>query len=195
MLRSLAVLFLMISTPALASEPEVDDDATIINADYSVASPVGELRSSTAGNSTQGLGFEMRIHASETLKIGFATSWQVFREHKSAPGTQSGAQYERHTASLVPVLATANYIWHHGAMRTFVGMGGGMMMSRRTLAALAEETVDTTWYIAASGLAGAVYELTAGFGLEGKMRYVGGYKDGYKPLGMVQMTLGFVFFF
>mgnify|MGYP001823062460 CR=1 FL=1 len=195
MIRILAVLLLFIATPGLASESEVDYKATIITVDYSFAAPVGEVRSTTAGNSTQGLGIEARIHASRSFKIGFLSSWQVFREDKRAPATFSGAEYERHTTSLLPVLATANYAWHHGAMRTFVGIGGGMMLSRRTLAALAEKTVSNTWYIAATGLAGAVYEITPGFGLEGKMRYAGGYKDGYKPLGMVQMTLGFVFFF
>lgn len=194
MLRTIAVMLLMIATPALASESEVDRRGTIINADYSIAAPLGDTRSHTSHNSAQGLGLDVRIHG-ENLKWGLGTSWQVFRERRQAPGTATGAEFEHRTTSLLPVLATGYYVWRYGAMRTFAGAGVGAMMSRRTLEAQAEKTVDTTWYVAASGVAGVVYELTPGFGLETKFRYVGGYKNSYRPLGMVQLALGFVFFY
>jgi hypothetical protein len=187
-------MLVLIATPALASDTGVDRRGTIINADYSVAAPLGETRSHTSSNSAQGLGLDVRVHG-EKLKWGLGTSWQVFRERRQAPGTLTGAEFEDRTTSLLPVLATGYYVWRHGAMRTFVGAGVGAMMSRLSLEAQAEKTVDITWYVAASGVAGAVYELTPGFGLESKFRYVGGYKSSYKPVGMMQLTLGFVFFY
>ena len=95
----------------------------------------------------------------------------------------------------MPVTATAYYVWRFDTVYTFIGGGVGGMMSNRTLDAQAEQTKDTSWYVSATGLAVAVLEITPGFGLETKLRYVGGYKSDAKPIGMVQWTLGFVFFY
>ena len=48
---------------------------------------------------------------------------------------------------------------------------------------------------AASGGAGAMYEVTPGFGLETTVRYVGGYLSGHKPLGMAQLSFGIIFIY
>lgn len=194
-LRNIAALMLLVlATSGVASEAEVDYSGAIINVDYSLAVPLGEARSYTSKGSPQGLGMELRFHGKH-LKGGIGISWQVFREEKEAPGTLTGAKYENHTTSLLPILASGYYVWRHGGMRTFVGGGVGGMMAHLTLEAQAERTTDTIWYYGASGLAGSMFELTPGFGIEAKLRYIGGFKSSYKPIGMVQLSLGFIFLY
>lgn len=194
MKSTIAVLFLVLATAAAATEPEPGRRGTVITTNYSLATPLGATRSFTSDGSAQGLGADV-IWGGDRFRIGMGVSWQIFREERHAPGTPSGAQIENRTTSLVPVLASGYYLWRHGALRTFVGGGLGGMMARRKFAAQAEETNDKTWYVSATGFAGGLIELTPGFGLETRLRYVGGYKKDVQAIGMVQWTLGIIYIY
>ena len=193
-LRKLAAFTLFFAAIVAVSPVEANNSGTMINVDYSLATPLGQARTYTPGLSGQGIGMEARFYGNR-LTGGIGISWQVFHDEKEAPGTLSGAQYETWTTSLLPLMASGYYLWNHGKIRTIIGGGVGGMLERRTLAAQAEETTEKTWYMAASGLAGAFYEMSPAFGLEAKLRYVGGFKGGIKPLGMVQATIGITFLY
>jgi hypothetical protein len=92
-------------------------------------------------------------------------------------------------------MGTAYFRLNRSRLRTFVGAGIGAMLDRKTLQAQAEETTDDTWYVAVSATAGALFEVTPGFGAETKLRYVAGFKKDHKSLMMMQLTLGLTFFF
>ena len=124
---------------------------------------------------------------------GASVSWQVFREERQSPNTVTGAEYEARTTSLVPVLAKGHYAWHHGNLHSFIGLGIGGMLFRRSMEERATETVDNTWYFAASSDAGVSYRVTPDIALDGKVLYVGGYKQGEAPPQMVQLFFGLTF--
>jgi hypothetical protein len=193
-LRNITALVLVLVTSAGVSEVKAQNRGTLINVDYSIAAPLGETRTHTADNSFQGLGFEVR-HFYKHFVGGLGVSWQVFRDEKQAPGTPSGAEFEARTTSLVPVLATAYFRSKHGMLQTFFGVGVGTMLYRRTLEERGEETIDKTWYAAASVTAGGLVEVSSGFGVESKLRYDAGFKKGYKSPQMIQLTLGFIFIY
>jgi hypothetical protein len=194
-LKNIAALILVLATFVAVSEVEADDaKGALVNVDYSLAIPLGEARSHTSGNSPQGLGLEVRFYGKHLIG-GLGVSWQIFRDERQAPGTPSGAEFEARTTSIFPMLATGYYVRQHGALRTFVGAGLGAMLFRRTLEAQAEETTDNSWYGAVSGLVGVLYEITPGFGMETKLRYVGGFKSGHQPPHMLQVTAGITFFY
>jgi hypothetical protein len=194
MKTTITVLVLVLATTAAASEVEPSRRGTVIAANYSLATPLGATRSFASDGSAQGLGGDV-IWGGDRFRVGLGVSWQIFREERQAPGTSSGAQYENRTVSLVPVLASGYYLWRHGSLRTFLGAGVGGMMSHRKFEAQAEETRDKTWYVSASGFAGALIELTPGFGLETRLRYVGGFKKDVEAIGMVQWTLGIIYIY
>jgi hypothetical protein len=190
-LRNIALFTLVLVTSAAVSEVKAQESGAevkakeqgaLINADYIIAVPLGETRTFTARGSAQGLGLEARFYKKFFI-AGLGVSWQVFHEEKQAPGTPSGAEYEARKRSLVPVLASAYFRLNRDRLRTFVGAGVGAMMDRRTLEAQAEETTDKTWYV------------TPGFGAETKLRYVAGFKKDHKSPQMMQVTLGFLFFY
>ena len=202
-LRNIAVFALVLVTLAAVSEVNAQDSGAevkakergaMINASYSIAAPLGETRTFTARGSAQGLGFEARFYKKYFI-AGLGVTWQVFRDEMQAPGTPSGAEYEARKRSLVPVLGTAYFRLNRSRLRTFVGAGVGAMLDRMTLQAQAEETTDDTWYVAVSATAGALFEVTPGFGAETKLRYVAGFKKDHKSPMMMQLTLGFTFFF
>ena len=202
-LRNIAVFILVLVTSAAVSEVNAQESGaevkakergTMINVDYSIAAPLGETRTFTARGSAQGLGFEARFFKKFFI-AGLGVSWQVFRDEKQAPGTPSGAEYEARKRSLVPVMGTAYFRLDRARLSTFVGTGVGVMLDRKTLEAQAVETTDDTWYVAFSATAGAVFEVTPGFGAETKLRYVAGFKKDQKSPMMMQLTLGFTFFF
>jgi hypothetical protein len=202
-LRNIVVFALALVTLAAVSEVNAQesgaevkakDRGAMINADYSIAAPLGETRTFTARGSAQGLGFEARFYKKYFI-AGLGVSWQVFRDEKQAPGTPSGAEYEARKRSLVPVMGTAYFRLNRSRLRTFVGAGIGAMLDRKTLQAQAVETTDDTWYVAVSATAGALFEVTPGFGAETKLRYVAGFKKDHKSLMMMQLTLGLTFFF
>jgi hypothetical protein len=189
-----ALLVLVLATSAAGSEVEAKQRGTMINVNYSIAAPIHETRSFTADGSFQGLGMEVRLHGKRFIG-GLGISWQIFRDEIQAPGTASGAQFEARTASLIPILASGYVVFQHGAARTFIGAGVGGIMAHHLVKAQAEEISDTAWYTAASGFAGALLELAPGFGLETQLRYVGGFKNGSKAIGMVQLTMGITFIY
>ena len=202
-LRNIAVFTLVLVTSAAVSEVTAQESGAevkakergaMINADYSLATPLGETRTFTASGSAQGLGLEARFYKKFFI-AGLGVSWQVFRDEKQAPGTPSGAQYEARKRSLVPVLATAYFRLNRARLRTFVGAGVGAMLDRQTLEAQGVETTDDTWYVAFSATAGAVFKVTPDFGAETKLRYVAGFKKEHKSPQMMQVTLGFLFFY
>ncbi len=193
-LKKIAAFTLVLVNLGAASAMAANESGTMINVDYSLAAPLAETRSYTSGLSGQGLGMEARFYGKHLIG-GIGISWQVFRDQREAPETLSGAKYEARTTSLLPLMASGYYNLNRGRLRATIGAGVGGMLEIRTLAAQAEETTDNTWYGAASGFAGAFYELSPGFGGEAKLRYVGGFKGGHKPLGMVQVTFGFTFYY
>ena len=202
-LRNIAVFILVLVTSAAVSEVNAQESGAelkakergaMINVDYSIAAPLGETRTLTARGSARGLGFEARFYKKFFI-AGLGMTWQVFRDEKQAPGTPSGAEYEARKRSLVPVMGTAYFRLNRSRLHTFVGTGVGVMLDRKTLEAQAVETTDDTWYVAFSATAGAVFEVTPGFGVETKVRYVAGLKKDHKSPQMMQMTFGFTFFF
>jgi hypothetical protein len=192
--RIITVIVLVLATSAAAAGEETKRRHTVIATNYSLATPLGETRTFTAKGSAQGLGADV-IWGGDRFRLGMGISWQIFREERQAPGTPTGAQFENRTTSLVPVLASGYYLLGGGTLRTYVGGGVGGMMSHRKLDAQAEETTDTTWYVSASGFAGALYALTPGFGFETRLCYVGGFKSDIEPIGMVQWKLGIIYIY
>jgi hypothetical protein len=192
--RIITVLVLLLATTAAASGQETKRRHTVVATSYSLATPLGETRTFTAKGSAQGLGADV-IWGGDRFRLGLGVSWQVFRDERQAPGTPSGAEFENRTTSLVPVLASGYYLLGSGTLRTYVGGGVGGMMSQRTLDAQAEETKDKTWYVSASGFAGALYALTPGFGLDTRLCYIGGFKSDNEPIGMVQWKLGIIYIY
>lgn len=166
----------------------------VITADYSTAAPFGATRTHTMANSGQGLGLSIRYYKGWVF-WGASVSWQVFRDERQSPNTVTGAQFEARTSSLVPVLATGHYRWGHDKLSTFAGLGFGGMLFRQTMEQRATETVTSEWYLAASGDAGVAYRLTPDVALEGKARFVGGFKKGKAPPQMAQLSFGVTFIY
>ena len=88
----------------------------IINVEYSIAQPLGKARDFAPSFSPQGLGLEARFYR-EFFIGGLGVSWQIFRDEKQAPGTSSGAEYEAHRISLMPLLGTAYFLLNHNRLR------------------------------------------------------------------------------
>jgi hypothetical protein len=136
---------------------------------------LGETADFTSGFSARGIEYETSKHITEDITLGFAISWNVFREKVTDElldyndAVISGVQFRYFNT--IPLNLKFKKYFNFNDFEPFLGLGIGPSYSRDRTDIGIYSSVDDKWQFNIAPEIGSLVEVSSGFALALKIKY------------------------
>lgn len=186
----------MIFCSLLITSKSYGQQESYVSLQYGVSLGTGDLADYVSKASWRGILLEYRSALKGNLMVGAEVGWNVFYEKKDYDtytiGTESLSGIQYRTQNVVPVLASADYLFMSDKpLKPYLGLGIGTIYSERATDMGMYRWVENNWQFALKGEAGLLYQLSYTSSVKFAAKYYNGFKTtSLDSQGYFSLSLG-----